>query len=299
MVKMSKKRTLDSKIRSSQTFFQLSYRQRDLWHGLIAIADDQGRLPGVTAYVRSQVWPYEDPPVDEIEGDLKKLEELRMIYRYEIDGQIYIQLVNWWKYQSPQWAGASDYPSPDGWLDRERYHGKEHTIITNNWNTPGGFCDNQQGGEQPDEPKPPDKPGEKLGDFQEENQVLREEEVKDKDKEKDKDEVKDEENANGADLDGRLAEICQHFESNITMLTPALRSKVIDWQGTYPHDWIMAAINIAAENSKRRASYVEGILENWRVDGKDDGKGKGKRDYREGATAADRRRYADAVERYK
>jgi len=180
---MSKKRTLDSKIRSSQTFFKLSFRQRDLWHGLIAVADDQGRMPGIPAFVRSKIWPYEDLPLNQVEDDLQELQEMGMIYLYEISDQIYLQLINWWKYQNPQWAGPSDYPAPGGWLDRERYHGKEHVIITNNWDTPGGFYINQPINEQFDEKKPPDKLGDLSPKEPKENDLLREEEVNIKDKE--------------------------------------------------------------------------------------------------------------------
>src|SRR5574337_1824844 len=135
---MSKRRVIDSRIRTSQTFALLSYRQRDLWQGLIAIADDQGRLPGVAAFIRSQVWPFDDITIGDTETDLKQLEEIGNILRYEVNGGIYIQLVNWWKYQQPQWAGPSDYPPPPGWDDRIRYHGPSHQIILFNWNKPGG-----------------------------------------------------------------------------------------------------------------------------------------------------------------
>ncbi len=67
---MGKKRIIDSKIRSSQTFASFNMRQRDLWHGLIACADDQGRMPGVPAYVRSVVWPYDDISLKDVEADL-------------------------------------------------------------------------------------------------------------------------------------------------------------------------------------------------------------------------------------
>lgn len=137
---MGKKRIIDSKIRKSQTFAKLTYRQRDLWIGLIAVADDQGRLPGKATYVRSTVWPYDDPPIEEVEADIEILSEIGNLICYEIDGLEYIQILNWWKYQQPQWAGPSDFPAPDGWVDRLRYHAKGGGIVTDKWDTPGGYC---------------------------------------------------------------------------------------------------------------------------------------------------------------
>ena len=136
---MGKKRVLSSKMRSSQKFGLLTYRQRDLWQGLIVIADDQGRLPGTPAYVRSHVWTYDDINLDEVASDLARLEEAGSIVIYHVKDSCYIQIVNWWKYQTMQWAGSSDYPPPDNWVDRERYHGIGNEIFTKNWKDKGGF----------------------------------------------------------------------------------------------------------------------------------------------------------------
>ena len=74
---MGKRRSIDSRIRSSQTFAALTYRQRDLWQGMIEVgADDQGRMPGYPAYVRSMIWPYDDIPLSEVDADLARLELL-------------------------------------------------------------------------------------------------------------------------------------------------------------------------------------------------------------------------------
>lgn len=139
---MSKKRSIDTHIRLDEDFADLTYRQRDLWHGLIATADDQGRLPGHPGAVRSMVWPMDNISLDDVLNDLRVLasDKHGYIYLYDVDGKSYIQIVNWWKHQRMQWAGTSDFPSPDGWLDRCRYQGLKHKVITVNWDTPGGFC---------------------------------------------------------------------------------------------------------------------------------------------------------------
>lgn len=136
---MGKKRSIDSKIRSSQSFARLNYRQRDLWQGIIEVADDQGRMPGLPAYVRSLVWPSDDITLAEVEADMIALEQAGYIVRYTVSDMVYLQVVKWWIYQTMQWAGRSDYPAPDGWVDRLRYHSKDNVIITENWGSAGGY----------------------------------------------------------------------------------------------------------------------------------------------------------------
>lgn len=121
------------------SFAALDHRQRDLWHGLITVADDQGRVLGVEANVRSEVWPMDDITLEGVALDLEELEQQGMIVIYQVKNKPIIQLVNWWKYQSKQWAGPSDWDPPQGWVDRLRYHGAEHKIITENWDLDGGF----------------------------------------------------------------------------------------------------------------------------------------------------------------
>jgi hypothetical protein len=136
---VGKKRTIDSKIRSSQNFAQLTYRQRDLWQGIIAAADDQGRMHANPMFVRSAVWPYDDIKPAEVEDDLQVLYQAGYIVLYQADNTEYLQILKWWQYQQMQWAGKSDFPPPDGWMDRYRYHGAGRKIFTENWNLPGGY----------------------------------------------------------------------------------------------------------------------------------------------------------------
>lgn len=138
---MGKSRALNSKIRESQTFASLNYRQRDLWQGIIACADDQGRMPGVAAFIRSLIWPFDDVGTTEVEDDLQILEGSGFIHRYKIANNVYLQIINWWKYQKMSWAGPSNHPKPEGWTDRIRYHGKGRKIFSADWNHSGGFDD--------------------------------------------------------------------------------------------------------------------------------------------------------------
>ena len=130
---MAKKRIIDSRIRKSGSFVALDWQTRDLWHGIIAVADDQGRLLGVPASIRSEIWPLDDVTLEQVKDGLDALVEQGMIYIYQVKNQAVIQVVNWWIYQHKQWAVRSDWPAPEGWVDRARYHGKGHKVITEKW----------------------------------------------------------------------------------------------------------------------------------------------------------------------
>jgi hypothetical protein len=46
-----------------------------------------------------------------------------------------IQMLNWWSVQKLQCAWPSEYPPPDGWLDRLRYKKGKKQVITENWDS--------------------------------------------------------------------------------------------------------------------------------------------------------------------
>jgi hypothetical protein len=117
----------------SEGFATMTYRQRLLWIGLITTADDQGRGRAHPGLVRAAVFPFDVVSQEEIEEDLRAIADAEMALLYEVDGKAYYQVIHWWEYQSPSWASPSDYPPPEGWHDRLRYHEKGRHIVTQNW----------------------------------------------------------------------------------------------------------------------------------------------------------------------
>ncbi len=61
------------------------------------------------------------------------------------------------------------------------------------------------------------------------------------------------------------------YEQNIGALTPMIAEELKDAEREYPPLWIEEAIGIAVKNSVRKWRYVRGVLERWRIDGKDNG----------------------------
>ena len=134
---MASRRMIDPAIWQSEDFAGFTFRQRVLFVGLFSNADDQGRMPAHPALVRSTVFPYDDIPLDEIQADLDVIAQAECIELYRPNGKPALQILNWWKYQSPQWAYPSKVPTLDDWTDRLRYR-RDSKIVTLNWETPGG-----------------------------------------------------------------------------------------------------------------------------------------------------------------
>lgn len=61
------------------------------------------------------------------------------------------------------------------------------------------------------------------------------------------------------------------YEKNIGQLTPFIADSIQDALRNFPEEWIPEAIKIAVERNTRKWSYVEGILKNWQVNGKNNG----------------------------
>lgn len=140
---MANKRMINGDTWEDEFFTSLSIFARLLWMGIITkLADDQGRLRDNAALIRSNIFPLDDMPLNDIEEAIKLFSTDGRIVRYKKDGKKLIQIVNWWKHQKPRWASASNYPAPDDWTDRYRYHGPENVIIENNWKSIGGYIDN-------------------------------------------------------------------------------------------------------------------------------------------------------------
>ena len=144
---MAKRRMLHDKIWTSQNNLQWTLRQRLLFIGLISNADDQGRVRAHPSLIRSQVFPYDDFPASEVVSDLEAIAKTQAIEIYENSETPYLQILNWWQYQKPQWAQPSDIPAMPDWADRIRYR-KDNRVLTCNWLSPKGkampdSCDTQ------------------------------------------------------------------------------------------------------------------------------------------------------------
>lgn len=90
---------------------------RLLFAGLWCIADREGRLEDRPRRIKAEVLPYDNCDVDEL---LDQLAGRGFIVRYEVDGEGYIQVVNFIKHQNPHYKEVpSEIPAPEGHTDSE------------------------------------------------------------------------------------------------------------------------------------------------------------------------------------
>ena len=129
---MANTRAITSDIWSDEWFGSLDFMQQALWIGLFSkCADMQGRLRDNAMYIRSQLWPYQDVSIESINTALDIFERAHKILRYEAKGSKYLQLLRWWSYQCPRFAGESVFPPPPGWADHIRTSVSGKTIERN------------------------------------------------------------------------------------------------------------------------------------------------------------------------
>ena len=93
------------------------------------------------------------------------------------------------------------------------------------------------------------------------------------------------------DLASERPNIFVLYEENIGPLTPMIAEELREAEETYPRSWIEDAVRIAVGNNVRKWTYVRAILEDWRVEGRDE-----REDRRD--TEEDRRRYLESYKRF-
>jgi hypothetical protein len=139
---MTDRRMVAAAVWEDEFVGSLTFFERLLWIGLIVTcADDQGRLAYNLPVIKAKVFIYDDNlALEKIEETIQRIVGAGKLAKYgDEKGKSYLQIINWWKYQSLQWPMASKYPAPEGWTDRYRYHSAERKIVMANMEKPGGF----------------------------------------------------------------------------------------------------------------------------------------------------------------
>lgn len=120
MPRKAKARLLYETISTSERVSGLGAKGALLFTWLLAHCDDQGRYAGSANRMKAQVVPLiDDITVEDVEGCLNKMEEARLITRYQDGtyGQL-LQVANWWEWQGGlRFKNPSRYPAPEGWQD--------------------------------------------------------------------------------------------------------------------------------------------------------------------------------------
>lgn len=109
---MARRRMIDPGFWQSEDVAKLNIRQRLMLIGLFSNADDEGKLRGNPALIRSTIFPYEDFSLKEIVSDLEMVASIGSIILYEVESNKYIKLSNWNKFQRVDKPQPSLIPDP-------------------------------------------------------------------------------------------------------------------------------------------------------------------------------------------
>jgi len=97
---------------------RLPIETRLFFAGMWGLADKAGRLEDRPLRLKVEIYPYDEVNVDECLKQLSKPKSgsgKPFIVRYQVDGQGYIQIINWFKHQKPhKTEKESTIPHPNG-----------------------------------------------------------------------------------------------------------------------------------------------------------------------------------------
>lgn len=237
---MARKRMIDPGFWIDEKLGTVSPFVRLLFMGLISNADDEGRLPGHPALIKSQIFPYDvDITVQLVDEWLNQLQELGIITIYTMDNQTYIQIKNFLKHQTINRPTKSKYPAPPEPSLTLQVDEKDEKISKNDSssNTHGGLTDDSL-------------PKEEKG--REENRKRIEEEEENR-----------KASSSAPIIDLGFQSIVKTFSENIHPITPIEAEKLQSWLDDVDTDVINAAISEAVKYNKRSYSYIEAVLNAW------------------------------------
>jgi hypothetical protein len=110
---MARKRMIDPSIWTDVKIGSLSRDERLLFIGCFSNADDEGRLPGNPAFLRSVIFPYDDLSITEVRQMRDRIAATcKNFVTYAVDGNEYIAFRKWREYQSVRYPQPSKYPAP-------------------------------------------------------------------------------------------------------------------------------------------------------------------------------------------
>lgn len=96
---------------SDEKIAKLDYIGRLFWIGLLTCANDWGKLRGSVDYLASIIFPY-DRKI-KLDKYLDELIDMKRVYQYVIDGETYLKIVNWDRYQKVDHPSKDEYPEHD------------------------------------------------------------------------------------------------------------------------------------------------------------------------------------------
>jgi hypothetical protein len=110
---VARQRFIHPDIWADPTLAKLTPTERLLFIGCFSNADDEGRLLGSAAYLRSTIFPYDDLSIEEVAAMRDHITATcKNVIYYIVDDIEYIAFVKWSEYQKPKYPKPSKLPEP-------------------------------------------------------------------------------------------------------------------------------------------------------------------------------------------
>lgn len=110
---MARQRFIHPEFWTDPSIGQLRPLERLFFIGCFSNADDEGRLLGNPAFLRSTVFPYDDISLEEIITVRDRVvAQCRNLVLYVVDGVEYLAFTKWTEYQKPKYPKPSKLPPP-------------------------------------------------------------------------------------------------------------------------------------------------------------------------------------------
>lgn len=128
---MARKRMIDPSIWTDVKIGSLSRDERLLFIGCFSNADDEGRLPGNPAFLRSVIFPYDDLSIAEVRRMRDRVASVcKNFIVYTVGEDEYIAFRKWREYQSVRYPQPSKYPAPPEQNDCDSPDEREAELLT-------------------------------------------------------------------------------------------------------------------------------------------------------------------------
>jgi DnaD/phage-associated family protein len=234
-------RILKESICYSENLDKLTSQSEILFYRLIVNCDDYGRMDGRLSVIRSKCFPLRTEIIkqDDISEWLTELINNHLVKLYTIENHDYIEMITWGKHQQIR-AKKSKYPSPD-----------TNNIISNQLQSNEIISNQLQSNES-------DLASNNNGNQLQSNEIICP-----------RNPIQS--NKNPIQSDESVGLIFKTYESEIGILTGMVSDTIKQWILDYPKEWIIEAIKESSLRQHRNAPYIEKILTNWKIDGKNNG----------------------------
>lgn len=105
-------RTVKPEMRQDERYARLSYPARELFNGLITMADDEGRFRALSSAILGHCFPYDDDAPRKLRGWIAEIKSSGMVLFYVDDSIPYGAFRHWKRHQKINRPSPSDLPPP-------------------------------------------------------------------------------------------------------------------------------------------------------------------------------------------